>query len=51
MLKDLRIALSEAAERYQLPGTVLSAQLFEKLTKVSSELGNHALFKVYPETN
>lgn len=51
MLKDLRIALSEASERCQLPGTVLSAQLFEKLTKVSREFGNHALLKVYTETN
>ena len=50
MLKDLRIALSEAADTCQLPGTELSAQLFEKLTKISSEFGNHALLKVYTET-
>ena len=47
MLKDLRIALSEAQKRCDLPGTKLSAELFEKLTKLSSGFGNHALREVY----
>jgi len=47
MLKDLRIALSEAQARCDLPGTKLSAELFEKLTSLSSEFGNHALCEVY----
>jgi 3-hydroxyisobutyrate dehydrogenase len=51
MLKDLRIALSEAADRCQLPGTELSTQLFEKLTTISSDFGNHALLKVYKGTD
>jgi 3-hydroxyisobutyrate dehydrogenase len=47
MLKDLRIALGEAHERCQLPGTELSADLFEKLTSISNGFGNHALLKAY----
>lgn len=47
MLKDLRIALAEVQERCHLPGTELSADLFERLTKISSGLGNHALVKAY----
>jgi 3-hydroxyisobutyrate dehydrogenase len=47
MLKDLRIALSEAREQCHLPGTELSIDLFERLTKLSGGVGNHALLKVY----
>ncbi|MEY4667427.1 MAG: hypothetical protein RL518_126 [Pseudomonadota bacterium] len=48
MLKDLRIALSEARARCNLPGTELSTELFERLTKLSRGFGNHALLKIYP---
>ncbi len=51
MLKDLRIALAEAHERCHLPGTELSAGLFEKLTQISGDFGNHALLKAYRDEN
>ena len=47
MLKDLRIALSESGKQGDLPGTELSTLLFERLAKLSSDFGNHALLKVY----
>jgi 3-hydroxyisobutyrate dehydrogenase len=49
MLKDLRIALAEAQERCDLPGTELARDLFEKLTTIAQGVGNHALIKAYED--
>jgi 3-hydroxyisobutyrate dehydrogenase len=47
MLKDLKIALSEALPLCNLPGTQTATKLFEQLVEKHPHLGNHALIKAY----
>jgi 3-hydroxyisobutyrate dehydrogenase len=47
MLKDLRIALEDVVGRCELPGAEVAARLFEQLVISETDVGNHALMKVY----
>jgi 3-hydroxyisobutyrate dehydrogenase len=47
MLKDVRIALREAADTCTLPGTEVAAELFEQLVTHLPGLGHHALIESY----
>ena len=47
MLKDLKIALKEAAGHCSLPGTETTTELFEQLVTLHKGVGNHALIKAY----
>jgi 3-hydroxyisobutyrate dehydrogenase len=47
MLKDLRIALTEALPLCELPGTTTATELFARLVERYPNLGNHALIKAY----
>jgi 3-hydroxyisobutyrate dehydrogenase len=47
MLKDLRIALTEADSGCKLLGTETATKLFEQLAAIPEDLGNHALIRAY----